>query len=273
MNPLLTIIIPTYNSENTVKNAIDSILSQTFKEYEILIIDNQSRDETIPLVQQYMLNYNSVRYISEKDNGIYDAMNKGISLAKGEWVYFLGSDDRLFGKDTIEEIFSNKDNLLVQVLYGNVSRPGHEKYDGEFDPEKLYGQNICHQAIFFKKSLFEITGKFTIKYKSAADWEHNIKWFLNPGIKKKYMDVIVAYHAAGGFSYLYKDEAFKQDKEKLFLKYGRGMIPAGLKTALLKIVAYKAYANREYLNMIPYLTKYFICKFKLKIKNDSKTTK
>ncbi len=262
MNPLLTIIIPTYNSENTVKNAIDSILNQTFTEYEILIIDNQSRDETIPVVQQYMLNNNSVRYISEKDNGIYDAMNKGISLAKGEWVYFLGSDDRLFGKDTLEEIFSNKDNLLVQVLYGNVSRPGHEKYDGEFDPEKLYGQNICHQAIFFKKSLFEITGDFTIKYKSAADWVHNFIWFLNPYIKKKYIDLIVAYHAAGGFSYTYKDEAFKQDKEKLFLKYGRGVIPANLKTALLKIVAYKAYANRDYLKMIPYLIKYFFSKFK-----------
>jgi glycosyltransferase involved in cell wall biosynthesis len=219
MNTFFSIVIPTFNSENTLYLSIDSVLKQTFADFEILIIDNLSVDSTITLAKGF--NDHRIKIYSEKDLGIYDGMNKAIYLAKGNWLYFMGSDDRLYDREVLENI-SNvlKRNQELNAVYGNVvsSRFGG-LYAGEFDSAKLYNQNICHQAIFLKKEVFRITGKFNLKYNFLADYDNNIKWFFSRRVRKKYIDIIVANYADGGYSSLNSDHVFLNDKRKLFLKF------------------------------------------------------
>src|SRR5690606_10153742 len=105
--PLISIIIPTYNSAKTLRQALTSVVGQTYKKIEVLIIDGCSNDDTLVIVQSYAAEDSRLKWVTEPDNGIYDAMNKGIQLAKGEWLYFLGSDDKLHDEYVLEKIFQN----------------------------------------------------------------------------------------------------------------------------------------------------------------------
>ena len=91
----LSIIVASYNSGKTIQKALESILMQTFQEWECIIVDGVSMDNTLEIIKQYVLKDNRFRYVSEPDNGIYDAFNKGWMMAKGEWIHYLGSDDYL----------------------------------------------------------------------------------------------------------------------------------------------------------------------------------
>lgn len=92
----LSVIIPTYNSENTIEKCLDSLLAQTFKDFEICIIDGGSLDNTLTIATCYRTQFKNIRIVSEPDEGVYDAMNRGIDFASGKWLYFLGSDDKVF---------------------------------------------------------------------------------------------------------------------------------------------------------------------------------
>ncbi|MDB5089026.1 MAG: glycosyltransferase, partial [Mucilaginibacter sp.] len=102
--PFISIIVPTYNAEKTLRMCIDSVVSQSYRQKEIWIVDNQSDDSTISIINEYVTLYSYIKYISGKDRGIYDAMNKGIGVANGRWLYFLGSDDTLHDKNVLTAI-------------------------------------------------------------------------------------------------------------------------------------------------------------------------
>lgn len=225
-SPVLTIIIPTYNSGGTLGVALKSIINQTVKDIEILIIDGLSIDNTLEIVEKHKLEFPNINVVSEKDKGIYDAMNKGVLIAKGTWLYFMGSDDSLYEPTTIEKFLNNEALKKNDVVYGNVfsTRYG-EKYDGLFTYSKLRHINISHQSIFFRKAVFDKIGNFNLKYKSLADWDHNIRWFFSNEIAKEYIDQIIANYADGGYSSIYFDDAFKLDKNFLLLTKGFGKLP------------------------------------------------
>jgi glycosyltransferase involved in cell wall biosynthesis len=202
--PFFTIIIPTFNSEKKLQNALNSILQQTFSDFEILIIDGLSRDNTVNIIKENANKDKRIRFVSEKDNGIYDAMNKGITLAKSDWIYFLGSDDHLFNDKVLHAVFGNLKNNDCDMLYGNVCGVAFKgKYDGEFDEEKLLKKNISHQAIFYNKHIFSKIGNFNTRYRTHADWDLNISCFENSSIKAKYIDLLIAEFAVGGASSSY----------------------------------------------------------------------
>ncbi|MGM1056431.1 MAG: glycosyltransferase family 2 protein [Bacteroidota bacterium] len=216
--------MPTYNSAATLDLALESIIHQTFQNVEVLIIDGLSIDNTIEIAKKYQLQFPEIKIVSEADKGIYDAMNKGIGIAKGEWVYFMGSDDSLYETTTLNQVFDKKQIKNLDVIYGNVYAVGFNGvYDGEFTHTKLADKNICHQAIFFRRSIFENTGKFNLKYKALADWDHNIKWFFSSRIKNQYIDQVVANYADGGFS-SDGDSSFNKDKNHKLLIKGIGKI-------------------------------------------------
>jgi glycosyltransferase involved in cell wall biosynthesis len=212
-NPLLTIIMPTYNSAATLDIALESIIHQTFQNIELLIIDGLSSDNTIEIAKKYQLEFPQINIISEADKGIYDAMNKGIGVAKGEWVYFMGSDDSLYEITTLEQVLNNEKIKNLDVIYGSVYSMGFNGvYDGEFTYSKLAIKNICHQAILFRLMALKKTGKFNLKYNVLADWDHNIRWFFSSKISKSYTNQIIANFGEGGFSSKYEDEVFEKDK-------------------------------------------------------------
>ena len=224
--PLISIIIPTYNSAKTISIALDSICYQTFKNWEILVIDSLSTDATIAIVNKYRSQFSQIKIYSERDDGIYEAMNKGIELAQGDWIYFMGSDDNLYKNNSLENIVKIDDLDSYDVIYGNVySSRFYGVFDGKFTFFKLLSYNMCHQAIFLKKSVFKEIGKFNLKYRSHADWDHNIKWFFNSKIKKLYIDSIIANYADGGFSSENYDLKFENARLWIIWYMGLGKIP------------------------------------------------
>ena len=205
MRPFFSIIIPTFNSASTIAACFNTIASQTLKNYEVIIVDGLSNDETASIVAQYKNRLPQLSWISEKDEGIYDAMNKGIKVAQGEWLYFLGSDDKLHDGNVLAIIYElNKGP--AKLVYGNVQIVGKtswandgEIYDGEFNLEKILRRNICHQGIFYHQDCFiNNTSLFNTEYSLCADWDFNLRcWASVPCL---YVNVLVAYFYAGGKS-------------------------------------------------------------------------
>lgn len=223
--PLFSIIIPTFNSGAALAVALDSIFFQTFKDFEVLIIDGLSTDNTEDVVSRYKNKISSIHFYSENDKGIYDAMNKGIALASGEWLYFMGSDDSFFDTTTLAQFVDNKEIGKSEVVYGNVySTYFNGSYDGLFNYSKLMKQNICHQSIFFRKSVYKKIGNYNLKYKAYADWDHNIRWFFRSDIANIHIDQIIANFTYGGFSSIYDDKAFKKDKIFILISKGFGKL-------------------------------------------------
>ena len=193
----LSIIIPTYNSASVLPKALDSIVCQTFTDWEVLIMDGVSTDDTLKIAQSY--NDSRIRTYSEPDNGIYDAMNKGIKKAQGEWLYFLGSDDWLLVPDILQSIFY-RDITDYDVVYGDVESEhlGPEN-SGEWTMANI-DSNRCHQGIFYKKDVFKRLGYYNLEYPIWADYDLNLKWFFSKKIRKTYLPITIAHYSAGGFS-------------------------------------------------------------------------
>ncbi len=200
-SPLLTIIIPTLRAERTLQRSLESLLDQRFRDFEVLIMDSVSHDRTLTIAAAYAEKDDRIRVVSEPDKGIYDAMNKGIARARGRWILFLGSDDRLNDKDVLAFFAALPDLEAFDVLYGNVVSPSYKGvYDGPFSFPKLLSRNMPHQAIFYRRDLFGLIGDYTIHYRGHADWEFNIRCFSDGRVRIRYIDRIVAYFGADGVS-------------------------------------------------------------------------
>ena len=223
----ISIIIPTLNSEKTLAVALSSISNQTFKNIEILIIDGLSIDDTLKIAEKHRSNCTSLKIISEKDNGIYDAMNKGIGIAKGEWLFFMGSDDTFYSNDVLSNVTKFIETSHAKVIYGDVKIVGNtdwakdgDIYAGEFTLQKLVNQNICHQAMFYNKQFVkDEVGYFNLAYKKSSDWDFNLKcWAKQP---LEYMNMIIANFFAGGFSSYSNDTRLADDFLNNLLQYFR----------------------------------------------------
>ena len=213
--PKLSIIIPTFNSEKVLPAAIESVIKQSFTDFELLIIDGLSIDNTLTIAKSY--DDSRIKIVSEKDNGIYDAMNKGIVMANGEWLYFLGSDDTLFDNEVLRRVFINHETVVAKsdYMYANVIWGDGYVYNWIQDVLSLYLSNISHQAIFAKKEVFAKTGLFVLKYPTLADFHFNMQCFTDDSIRKSYLRIIIACYAIGGASSYMKDP-FVNEKYELF---------------------------------------------------------
>ena len=194
--PYISIITPVFNGAATLKTCIESVIAQNYPNIEHWFIDGFSTDDSVSIIKQYTCSYPHIKYISETDEGIYDAMNKGIHLAKGEWLYFLGSDDELC--EGIILGLNDAFNKNAGIIYGNVLI-NNRLYNGEYNKSKLLKSNICHQAIFTHNSVFKSIGLFNSKFKVLADWDFNIKCFFK-GFEFYFTDIVIAKYSNEGYS-------------------------------------------------------------------------
>lgn len=220
-NPKISIVTPVYNSIEFLKNCLDSILSQTYQNIEHIIIDNNSNDGSSELAEEYSKKSKIIYHYRAPDLGIYDAMNKGIEFSTGNWILFLGSDDTLHSPNTIQEVFNSEIHERFDFIYGNVIWGDTEiVFNGEFSELKLMYQNIPHQAIFYKKKIFESIGKYNINYKIWADWELNIRCYEDKDIRFRYIDKVISNYRLGGYSSkIAIDEEFLKNKDEIFQTY------------------------------------------------------
>jgi glycosyltransferase involved in cell wall biosynthesis len=207
-NPLVSIIIVTFNAEKTLQNCLDSIFKQSYPRLEIIIIDGFSTDNTIEIINK---NKDKISFwISEKDSGVYDAMNKSLQYAKGDRIYFLGADDLLL-PDFSSIIYQLKDENTI--YYGRSKFK--KRIDGKkFNPFKLSKGNIIHQSIFYPKKVFS-KYKYELKYPILADYYLNIKCYGDSDFKFEFLPYLVSIFAAGGLSGTTKDLQFLLDKDQL----------------------------------------------------------
>lgn len=215
----ITIITATYNVEGSLSMTLNSISEQTFRDYEVIIIDGDSRDNTIGVAQSYINKIVKISIFSEPDAGVYDAMNKGIKLAKGDYIYFLNAGDILFDKNVLSNVacYLDGDTLVYGNAYSLDSNGKITPYRiGEFNKYRLAHTNICHQTIFYPRLYIE-KHLFDLKYKLFADWETNM-FFWNR-CKHNFIDTSIAIYENGGMSVTQTDKLFKKDQVKLIYKH------------------------------------------------------
>ncbi len=215
---LLSIIIPSFNQAALLQEALASIATQTFTDYEILVMDGMGDNGTAVAVNSFP--QLPIKLISERDEGIYDAMNKGIRMSAGDYLFFMGCDDKLHDKNSLKNVFSQVNTSKDDFIYGDVIfTKDSSRYDGKFSRLKLMTKNICHQGIFVKRKVYDKLGLFDLKYKYLADWVFNMKCFNDRSVKKRHIPTLVAYYNNVGASGQYDDVGFLQEKNDLIHQY------------------------------------------------------
>ena len=227
--PKLSIITVCYNNCEGLRKTMESVKTQTFKDYEYIVIDGGSTDGTVELIKE---NEQHIDYwVSEKDSGIYNAMNKGIEAAKGKYCYFLNSDDYIAVPNTLEKIFEQvKGN--PDIIYGNLAvRKGDKlcyvvNFSKNITPYSFYRFKpaIHHQASFSKKELFQEYGNYDEEKKINADWFFFFQMTVLHKVKIQYINQIFAVFLADGMSSSNNNDALRTQevrniKKETFLKY------------------------------------------------------
>ena len=183
MKPLVSIIIASFNSARTIDKTLSSILNQNFNNYELIVIDGLSTDGSVDIIKSYESSFlDKLKWISENDNGIYDAWNKGLEIASGTWICFIGTDD-YFLPDALENYFNIINStsginfissmcLLVDYNYKPI-----RKYGGFFSNKMKSYCTIAHVGSFHKKELFDEKPYFNTTYKISADYDFLLRKF------------------------------------------------------------------------------------------------
>lgn len=220
---IISIITVVYNNEKTIKDAIESVLSQSYQNIEYIIIDGNSLDGTVQIINNYKSKLSF--FISEKDSGIYDAMNKGIKTATGDVVGILNSDDLYYNNTVIESIMSQfLSNSEIDIVYGDlvyVKRDETQKIVRNWESQPYYknffenGNVPPHPAFFVKRKVYEHAGYFNLNYKLAADYEFMLRVVKKYNFKLKYLKKVIVKMRLGGATNKSFSNIFKQNIEIL----------------------------------------------------------
>ncbi len=200
--PILSIITICYNIKDEIEKTCQSIVNQTWQDFEWVVIDGGSTDGTVDILNKYRSRINV--FISEPDKGVYNAMNKGIKLASGEWLNFMNGGDLFAAKDVLEKVFKEQ-KYDADVLYGNVNKiypDGSticDEYKDTLDLSFFANDVINHQSAFIKRDLFDKYGLYDEQYKIASDWEKWIVFMKNGAVFEK-IDITVADFMCNGIS-------------------------------------------------------------------------
>ena len=202
----ISIITVVYNNEKTIKDAMQSVLRQTYKNIEYVIIDGKSKDNTVNLINEYKeeLGY----FISEKDNGLYDAMNKGIQATTGDVIGILNSDDLYQDLDVIAAVMERfNDDPELDILYGDlvyVKSDDTSKVVRNWKSKSYYNNffedaNVPpHPSLFVRSKVYKEAGLFDLQYKLAADYELMLRMFKKHNFKSKYLNRLIIKMRLGG---------------------------------------------------------------------------
>jgi glycosyltransferase involved in cell wall biosynthesis len=208
--PLISIILPVFNGGATLAEAIASVTCQSYDNIELIVVDGASSDNSLDIIME---NEDSIDiWTSQPDLGVYDAMNKGLDLANGDWLYFLGSDDVLL--DVLHKAVPYLKDPSA-IYYGDVLlASGRMTFDG-FNRHRIIRRNIPHQAIVYPRGVFR-KYRYDLKYPVAADYHLNLRCFGDSSFSfVKIPCVLALFNDSAGLSSTRNDDAFAADKPRL----------------------------------------------------------
>lgn len=223
MNPKVSIITVCYNSAKTIEDTIQSVVKQTYDNIEYIIIDGLSSDNTLEIVNKYKDNITKI--ISEKDNGLYDAINKGIGLATGEIIANLNSDDFYIDNNVIADVVAKMEEEKSDTLYANLyyvdaidtNKVTRNWVSGQYKKGMFFkGWMPPHPTFFVRKKVYDNYGKFNLELKSAADYEIMLRFIHKHECSISYLPRVIVRMRVGGVSnvsLLNRLKANREDKK------------------------------------------------------------
>ena len=234
----ISIITITYNSAKTVQRALASVQEQTYPDIEHIIVDGASTDGTREIIEAYAAKHKNVRWVSEKDNGIYDALNKGIGMATGDVIGFLHSDDKLYSPDSIGQIAaafltSETDVVYGDLQYCNGQRVVRRWKSNDFHPRALkYGWMPPHPTVYVRSKVYQEVGLYDDWFRISADYDMILRIFT-AGYETRYIpEVLVSMEIGGASNKNAKARLSKTQEDFLVLK--KNHVGAGLLTVACK---------------------------------------
>ena len=215
--PLFSIIVVSLNTKYQFLKTINSVKNQTFKKYEVIVVDGKSKDGTINEIKK--IKNKKFKFVIEKDKGIYDAMNKGVKKCSGSWIIFLNSGDILCNKNVLKKISKKRINQ-ADILFGDTIIQNkfftHNSKAKNFT-KKTFLMPFCHQSSLVKRNLL-IKFRFDLKYKISSDFN----FFINSYYKNYSflnLNLIISKVTAGGLSDSNRKKVF-QENINIIIKYG-----------------------------------------------------
>lgn len=207
---IISIITATYNSASTIKDTFESILSQCFKDYELVVVDGASNDDTLAIIREYEPRFEGrMKWVSERDWGIYDAMNKGINRATGDVIGILNSDDFYTSDDVLATVAAAMEGNDIDAVYGDI----HYVNDGElgkcvryyssagFKRERMMqGWMPAHPSFYCRREVYQKYGLFDTSFKVAADFEQLLRLIYVESIRIQYIPKDFVTMRTGGAS-------------------------------------------------------------------------
>lgn len=204
----ISVITVCFNSASTIRQTIESVLSQRYSAVEHVVVDGNSTDKTVSIIREYADRLG--RVVSEPDKGLYDAMNKGVHLASGEIIGVLNSDDFFESEDTLAQVADYFDkHPEIDVVFGDVLFVDPDLTDkviryyraNKFRPWKLrFGWMPPHPATYVRRSVYQRFGDYRTDMKISADYEMFVRWLLKGGVSYGYLDQVLVRMRAGGIS-------------------------------------------------------------------------
>jgi len=206
----LSIITATYNSERTLRDTMESILSQTFQNFEYIIVDGASKDATLDIIREYEPRFQGkMRYVSEPDKGIYDAMNKGFAMATGDVIGILNSDDFFTSDDVLQAVVDGFAGEYVDAVYADIHYVNTDdltkcvRYysSSVFRPWMMrFGMIPAHPSFYCRKAVYDQYGSFDTTYRIAADFEILLRLIFIHRIRTRYVKKDFVTMRLGGAS-------------------------------------------------------------------------
>ena len=205
----LSIITATYNSAQELETCVSSVTIQDYNNIEHILVDGGSTDTTPALIKKYEQTHENIRWVSEPDQGIYDALNKGIAMATGDVIGFIHSDDVLADRKIISKIMEQFKNTKVDGVYGdlryvqktNINKTIREWKSCDFRPELLrQGWMPAHPTFFLKKAVYQKHGHFNLAYRIAADYDFMLRVLQDENLSFSYLPKVITKMRVGGAS-------------------------------------------------------------------------
>jgi glycosyltransferase len=236
----ISIITVCFNSDKTIEDTIQSVLNQTYSSIEYILVDGQSSDNTLKVIDKYKKNISVI--LSESDKGMYDAINKGIRLSTGDIIGILNADDFYIDNSVISEVVQQMQQKKVDSLYSdlyyvaaeNTNKVVRNWVSGKYNRQKfLYGWMPPHPTFFVKRAAYEKYGKFNLELKSAADYELMLRFLYKNNLSTCYLPRPLVRMRVGGMSNVSLKNRINANKEDRLAWAMNGLRPKAF-TMLLK---------------------------------------